>query len=50
MTQIDKFDKQHKYIKKWVPEFGTEKYVKPMVDHKEARELALDAYKQGIES
>ncbi|KPM49520.1 cryptochrome/photolyase family protein [Jiulongibacter sediminis] len=50
MTQIDKFDKQHKYIKKWVPEFGTDKYVNPMVDHKEARERALEAYKQGIES
>lgn len=50
MTQIDKFDKQHNYIKKWVPEFGTDDYVKPMLDHKEARERALETYKQGIES
>ncbi|MGR3809453.1 cryptochrome/photolyase family protein [Jiulongibacter sp. NS-SX5] len=50
MTQIEKFDKKHEYIKKWVPEFGTDKYIDPMVDHKEARQRALDTYKEGIDS
>ena len=26
MTQVDKFDKDHKYIKEYVPEFGTDDY------------------------
>ncbi len=48
-TQQEKFDKKMDYIKKWVPEYGTEKYVKPIVDHKVARERALETYKNGIE-
>lgn len=44
-TQIEKFDKNHKYIKKWIPEFGTEKYPEKIVDHKEARERCLSVYK-----
>lgn len=46
--QQKKFDKDFKYIKKWIPEFGTDKYPKPIVDHKEARERALREYKKGI--
>ncbi|WP_430468539.1 cryptochrome/photolyase family protein [Winogradskyella ouciana] len=44
-TQIDKFDKDKKYIKKWVAEYGTEDYPEKMVDHKEARERCLTTYK-----
>jgi deoxyribodipyrimidine photo-lyase len=47
-TQIDKFDKNHTYIKKWIPELETEKYPEKMVDHKEARKRALDTYKKAI--
>lgn len=47
-TQIEKFDKDKEYIKKWVKEFGTEKYPEPMVDHKEARERALTTYKKAV--
>lgn len=47
-SQTEKFDKDLKYIKKWVPEFGTEKYPKPIVDHKFARERALDTYKKAL--
>ncbi len=43
-TQIEKFDSQMSYIKKWVPEFGTAKYIQPMVDHVEARERCLSAF------
>lgn len=46
--QLKKFDPDHKYIKKWIPEFGTSEYPGPMVDHKEARERALTKYKEGI--
>ncbi len=47
-TQTDKFDPHKLYIKKWVPEFGTDKYPAPIVDHKMARERALETYKAGL--
>ncbi len=47
-TQADKFDKKRLYIKKWVPEEGSDKYVKPIVDHKEARERCLSTYKRAL--
>jgi deoxyribodipyrimidine photo-lyase len=48
-TQILKFDKEMRYIRKWVPEFGTSRYSKPMVDHKIARERCLDTYKSALQ-
>ena len=46
--QIKKFDKDLKYIKKWVPELETQYYPKPIVDHKEARERCLKVYKEAV--
>ncbi|TKG91959.1 deoxyribodipyrimidine photo-lyase [Puteibacter caeruleilacunae] len=48
-NQLDKFDKHHEYVKKWIPEFGTSKYPKPVVDHSFARQRTLDAYKKAID-
>ena len=47
-SQILKFDKEFKYIRKWVPEYGTDDYLEPIVDHKLARERCLATYKEGI--
>ena len=47
-TQIAKFDKDHHYIKKWVPEYQEFNYVKPIVDHKFARERCLETYKSAL--
>ena len=47
-TQIEKFDKQHIYIKRWVPEWGTAAYPKEIVEHKAARELCLATYKEAL--
>ncbi|AUC85203.1 deoxyribodipyrimidine photolyase [Polaribacter sp. ALD11] len=47
-TQIKKFDKNLEYIKKWVPDFQELTYPKEMVDHKEARERCLLAYKDAL--
>ena len=47
-AQIERFDPKFEYVKKWVPEFGTAKYVKPMVEHKFARERALSEFKKGL--
>lgn len=46
--QQKKFDPELKYIKKWLPEFGTPNYPKPMVNHKEARLRTLEAYKKAV--
>jgi deoxyribodipyrimidine photo-lyase len=48
-SQEKKFDPDHKYIKQWIPEFGTKDYPEPMVDHKEARLRALRVYKEGLD-
>jgi len=45
--QVKKFDKDFKYIKKWVPEFQEISY-QPVVDHKEARERCLKVYKEAV--
>ncbi|MFD2788004.1 cryptochrome/photolyase family protein [Hymenobacter rubripertinctus] len=44
-SQLAKFDKQHAYVKQWVPEFGTGRYPKPLVDHPATRDRALAAYR-----
>lgn len=46
--QIRKFDKDWKYIKKWLPEVETSAYSLPIVDHKEARERCLRVYKEAV--
>lgn len=46
--QTEKFDKELKYIKKWVPEYGTNAYPKPIVDHKFARERVLARFKEAL--
>ncbi len=46
--QIKKFDKQHTYIRKWVPDFEELSYPRPIVDHKWARERCLKVYKSAL--
>ncbi|MFB9053483.1 cryptochrome/photolyase family protein [Formosa undariae] len=48
ITQLEKFDKNLEYVKTWIPEFGTDDYPNPIVEHKEARVRALETYKVGI--
>jgi deoxyribodipyrimidine photo-lyase len=47
-SQIQKFDKQLEYIKRWVPDFQELSYPKPIVDHKMARERCLETYKSAL--
>lgn len=47
-TQIEKFDKDRIYIRKWVKEFGTQNYPQEMVEHKMARERAIAAFKEAV--
>lgn len=48
-TQIQKFDKKHIYIKKWVPNYQDFDYPQPIVDHKFARERCLKTYKEALD-
>lgn len=47
-TQIENYDKDREYIKKWVEEYDTNSYPEKMVDHLEARERALRVYKAAV--
>ncbi|WP_299365537.1 deoxyribodipyrimidine photo-lyase [Winogradskyella sp.] len=47
-SQIQKFDKNLEYIKKWVPDFQELTYPQPIVDHKVARERCLHTYKSAL--
>ena len=46
--QTEKFDKDYKYIRQYVPEFGTPLYPKPIIIHEEARKRCLEVYKAGL--
>jgi deoxyribodipyrimidine photo-lyase len=48
ITQFTKFDKKAEYVRRWIPEFETDEYPRPMVEHKVARERALECYKDGL--
>ena len=43
--QTAKFDPEHKYISKWIPNYNELTYIKPIVEHKLARERCLKVYK-----
>jgi deoxyribodipyrimidine photo-lyase len=47
-AQLVKFDPQLEYVKKWVPEYGTSQYPKPIVDNKAGKERALKVYKAAL--
>lgn len=49
MTQQAKFDKDERYIREWIPEYGSKGYPEAMVVHKEARERCLQTYKKALE-
>jgi deoxyribodipyrimidine photo-lyase len=47
-TQQKKFDPDFIYIKKWIPEYATDKYPQRMIDHKYAYDRALITYKTSL--
>lgn len=49
-SQTDRFDKDKKFIKKWVQEFESDEYPEPMVEHKMARERCLETYKDAVKN
>ncbi len=47
-SQLKKFDKELKYVKKWLPEYATDAYPQPIVEHKFARARCLETYKEAL--
>ena len=47
-AQMEKFDKDLRYIRKWVPELDSHLYPKPIVEHKWARERCLERFKEAL--
>ncbi len=48
--QRQKFDKNNKYIKKWIKEIDTFEYPKPIIEHSFARDRVLKCYKTALEN
>lgn len=49
ISQQEKFDPDFVYCKRWIPDFDSNDYIEPIVDHKMARERAIQAYKTALE-
>lgn len=47
-AQMEKFDKNQEYVRKWVPEYQTMAYPKPIVAHQIARDRALKEYGKAV--
>lgn len=47
-SQQERFDPEFKYIKKWVPEFGSNGYPQAILEHAMARTRTLQAYKNAL--
>ena len=46
--QLEKFDHEREYVRKWIPEIDRQSYPDPIVDHEFARQRAITAYKSAI--
>lgn len=47
--QQQKFDPDYAYIRKWIPGFDPDHYLKPIVEHTFARDRAIRTYKVALE-
>ncbi|MDB5284516.1 MAG: deoxyribodipyrimidine photolyase [Bacteroidota bacterium] len=46
--QLERFDPKLEYVKRWIPEYGNDKYPAPIVVHAMARDRMLVAYKTSL--
>ena len=47
-TQARNFDPEKLYIKRWIPEYNSKNYPKPIIDHTFARQRAIETYKKAL--
>ena len=50
MIQVAKFDPGYDYIRRWITDYDPENYIEPVVEHKYARDRAIEAYRSGIDT
>ncbi|MGB1206513.1 MAG: cryptochrome/photolyase family protein [Chitinophagales bacterium] len=48
-AQLKKFDKELRYVRKWITEFDSLQYPKPIVEHRFARQRAIDTFKAALQ-
>jgi len=48
VLQSQKFDPTNEYVKRWVPEIGTGRYVSPMIDLNFGRKRCLEVFKRAV--
>ena len=48
-SQQERFDPEARYIRHWVPEWGTSSYPRPIVDHAFARARAIATYREALQ-
>jgi deoxyribodipyrimidine photo-lyase len=48
-SQQERFDPEARYIRRWVPEWGTSSYPRPIVDHAFARARAIATYREALQ-
>lgn len=47
--QLQRFDPALTYVKRWVKEYGTANYARPIVVHEVARKLAIETYRKALD-
>ncbi len=47
-AQQIKFDRRGEYTSKWVPEAGSDSYPAPIIDEKQTRKAAVEAYREAL--
>ena len=48
VLQSQKFDPNNEYVRRWVPEFGTGRYISPMIDLDFGRKRCLEVFKRAV--
>ena len=48
-AQTEKFDKNLEYIRQWIPDYDPGSYESRIVEHRNARQRALDTYKKALD-
>ena len=47
--QVKKYDPKEEYIRKWIPEYKTDKYPSPLTDLKISRQRAIEYYRKTLQ-
>lgn len=48
ITQREKFDQNHQYVKRFIPDYDANQYIEKVIDHRSARQRCLEVYKKAL--